>query len=100
MRRFGEDIRAEARALQNAYAVVNFYAKILTGTPLEQDGCENVVTDLLADIRHFCSERDLDFTGLLERATEHYEIESGKRPETGLEVHRERWPARKIRRPT
>jgi hypothetical protein len=44
------------------------------------------VTDLLADIRHFCSERDLDFTRLLERGTEHYEVECGKRPEIGLEV--------------
>jgi hypothetical protein len=40
----------------------------------------------LADVRHFCIERYLDFTSLLERAAEHYEIESGKRAEVGLEV--------------
>jgi hypothetical protein len=86
MERFEEHIQAEAKSVQIGHAVVNFYAKSLSGTPIDQDGFEDVVMDLLADIRHFCNDQDLDFTELLERATEHYEIECGIRPEVGLEV--------------
>jgi hypothetical protein len=86
MERFEEHIQAEARSVQIGYAVVNFYAKILSGTPVGQDGFEDVVMDLLADIRHFCNDQGLDFTKLLKRGTEHYEIESGIRPEIGFEV--------------
>src|ERR1017187_7280558 len=84
--RFDEHIQAEARALQRADAVLNFYGKILTSADIANDGFETVVLDLLADVRHFCMERDLDFTSLVKRATEHFEIESGIRPELGFEV--------------
>jgi|ERR1017187_911566 hypothetical protein len=85
MERFEEHIRAEARALQRADAVLNFYGRILTSADIAHDGFETVALDLLADVRHFCMERDLDFTSLVKRATEHFEIECGIRPGEGLE---------------
>jgi hypothetical protein len=45
MERFDEHIQAEARSRQNAYAVLNCYAKLLTGADIAQEGFEIVVMD-------------------------------------------------------
>ncbi len=72
---------AEIRGETSARAVVNFYSSLLDGVGAAKLGVEYVLTDLLADIQHFCNRRKLDFEELLESATNHYEIESGQKPE-------------------
>lgn len=52
--RLDEHVVSEARALQRAYAVVNFCSTILGASDLETEGYETVLTDLLADLRHPC----------------------------------------------
>ena len=76
-----DDIRAEARALARADAMLNFYIKILGSADLDEDGYEYVVIDLLTDLAHFCSDRGLDFEELLARAEHLHEDESGLEPE-------------------
>jgi hypothetical protein len=45
------------------------------------DDDEGSIIDLLADIKHFCQDRNLCFAGLLSVAEMHYEIEQSNADE-------------------
>lgn len=39
------------------------------------DGVETSLSDMLADIQHFCQQRDIDFDEILGRANNHFAAE-------------------------
>lgn len=57
-----------------AAAVVTFAR--LTGLDSNDDLAETAITDLLANIMHLCSAKDLPFSELLIRAGEHFRDEA------------------------
>jgi len=64
-----------------AQAAIQTFVDI-TGLDTEADGFDTTLSDLLADIAHFCDRNDLSFHDLLDRAQRHYQAETdGKGPQ-------------------
>jgi hypothetical protein len=58
----------------SAGEVLQFYAKLVR-LNTEVNGVEMVIIGLLADLGHFCEQKDLDLQDLMRRAMFHHSIE-------------------------
>lgn len=54
------------------------YFGSLTGADVEVEGVSTTIIDLLADLRHFCDNKELDWDELLSCATAHWQYETGE----------------------
>ena len=70
------DVDMNVLRQSRAYRVLRFYKEQI----LREAGAvgEEDVTDLLADMRHFCARGDIDMDALIAASAVHYEMEKGE----------------------